>query len=90
MYKQSLPDKLVESYPIPKIKTRQIDRHSAYSLKKIARANLISEMAPLIRQLVQAETAADEELINQLKAKLRPMQAYLLEISLVNAFTADG
>jgi hypothetical protein len=65
----------------------RLDRHSAYSLKKVARANLIREMAPLIHQLVQAETAADEAFIKQLKAQLRPMQEYLLEISLVKPFT---
>jgi hypothetical protein len=87
MYKPSLLNKLVESYPVSKIKTRQLDQHSAYSLKKVARANLILEMAPLICQLVQAETAADEAFIEQLKAQLKPMQEYLLEISLVKPFT---
>jgi hypothetical protein len=53
----------------------------------VDRATLILEMAALIHQLVQAETTADKAFIEQLKAQLKPMQEYLLEISLVKPFT---
>jgi hypothetical protein len=67
-----------------------IDRNAEYAVKKAARAQQILKMAPLIHQLVMAETAADEELIAELKAKLAPEQEYLLELSLVKPLTTLG
>jgi hypothetical protein len=86
MYSLDTVDKPVGLDIQPWIEPRKLDRHAEYAVKKAARAQQILKMAPLIHQLVMAESLADEESISELKTKLSPEQEYLLELSLVEPF----
>jgi hypothetical protein len=86
MYSLDTANKSVELDIQSWIAPPRLDRHAEYAVKKAARAQQILKMAPLIHQLVMAESLADEESIAELKTKLAPEQEYLLELSLVEPF----